>query len=78
MASDCLALDATDVANLLKVSKRHVANLNASGRLPKPIKLGRAVRWLRPELTEWLAAGAPRRDQWEAIKGARRVRGGGV
>ena len=61
--------DAAGLAKLLQVSLRHVNALNASGRLPKPIRLGRSVRWPREELVRWIAAGAPSRDAWEAMKG---------
>jgi len=61
-------LTAADVAGLLSVTVRHVRSLDASGRLPRPIRLGRAVRWSRSELLAWLDAGAPSRDRWEAIR----------
>jgi predicted DNA-binding transcriptional regulator AlpA len=64
------ALDADDVARLLNVSKRHVAALNSSGRLPRPIKLGRRTVWVADELREWLAAGAPERSRWETMRQA--------
>lgn len=65
-----LALSAEEVAKLLGVSERHVWSLNSSGKLPKPIRLGRAVRWSADELRMWLLAGAPRREHWEAIRDA--------
>ena len=64
-----------DLAQLLQVSLRHVAAMNSSGRLPRPIRLGRAVRWLADEFHEWLEAGAPTRDRWEALKAAKRTGG---
>ena len=63
-----LALPAADVAKLLNISLRHLHTLNASGRLPRPIRLGRSVRWLADELHDWLDAGAPARDRWEALR----------
>jgi excisionase family DNA binding protein len=60
-----LAVDAAELAKLLNVSLRHVNAMNASGRLPRPIRLGRSVRWPRAELEAWIAAGAPSRDAWE-------------
>lgn len=66
--SDRLALPADDVAKLLGISSRHLWALNASGRLPRPIRLGRAVRWPLDELRAWLAAGAPERSRWETIR----------
>ena len=63
-----LAVDAAELAKLLNVSLRHVNALNASGRLPRPIRLGRSVRWPRAELVAWIAAGAPSREAWEEIR----------
>ena len=62
---DRLALTATEVAALLGVSRAHVWRLNAAGKLPEPIRLGKAVRWQRAELEKWLEAGAPDRSTWQ-------------
>ncbi|MBX3451458.1 MAG: helix-turn-helix domain-containing protein [Planctomycetaceae bacterium] len=67
-----IAVPAEGVAQLLDVSERHVWALHASGRLPRPVRLGRAVRWSADELRDWLAAGAPSRDAWEQAKEASR------
>jgi len=63
-----LALSAAEVAKLLGVSERHVWALHSSGRLPRPIRLGRAVRWNVAELQAWLDAGAPERFRWETLR----------
>jgi predicted DNA-binding transcriptional regulator AlpA len=63
-----LAIDAADVGKLLSVSERHVWGMNSRGRLPRPIRLGRAVRWRVAELQAWLAAGCPERSRWEAMR----------
>jgi len=67
--NDCLALSSADVAKLLNISTRHLWSLNSSGRLPRPIRLGRATRWRAEEIRDWLAAGAPERSRWEAQRG---------
>lgn len=61
-------LSADEVATLLSISIRHVHKLNVSERLPRPLRLGRAVRWRRDELLAWLAAGAPSRARWETMQ----------
>lgn len=38
-------LTTEEVAGLLKVSPRHVQNLVRNGMLPKPVNLGRSVRF---------------------------------
>ena len=63
-----LALPDAGVAKLLSISKRHVHALNASGRLPRPIRLGRSVRWRADEIRAWLDAGCPPRDKWEEMR----------
>ncbi len=63
-----LALSAASVAKLLGISERHLWALNSSGRLPRPVRLGRAVRWSVSELRDWLAAGSPPRDRWQAMR----------
>ncbi len=40
-----LALPASNVAKLLGIPERHLWSLNSSGRLPRPVRLGRAVCW---------------------------------
>ncbi len=67
-----LAVSTAEAAELLGVSERHLANLNADGRLgPKPVRLGHSVRWPVDELRAWLAAGCPHREQWQAMKADR-------
>lgn len=67
-ALEPMAVDAAGVAKLLNVSERHVWSLHASGRLPLPIRLGRAVRWRVSELEAWLRSGAVSRDAWQAMQ----------
>ena len=57
-----------DLAKRLQCTQRHVQNLNAQGRIPSPIKLGRCVRWSAVEIDNWAAAGCPIRDLWETMK----------
>lgn len=52
-----LAVD--DVAAMLGVSGRHVYRLSDAGRMPRPVKLGGAVRWDRLAIADWIAAGCP-------------------
>ena len=70
-----LAIPASEVAKLLNISERHVWALNSSGRLPRPIRLGRRVLWSRAEIAAWIEAGAPTRDRWEQIKQPAMARG---
>ena len=62
-----LALSVEEVAEVLGISRAHVWRLHSSGRIPKPVRLGRAVRWNRKTLENWLEAGGPPRDRWEIL-----------
>ena len=62
-----LVVDTLGVAHLLGLSERTVRALNASGRLPRPLSLGGRRLWSRRELEEWVDAGTPGRDRWEAL-----------
>jgi excisionase family DNA binding protein len=63
-----LALSATELAYKLGVSLRHIRRMDSSGKLPRPVKLGASVRWPVAEIEQWLAAGAPDRRTWQAMK----------
>ena len=55
-----LTLDATEVAQLLGISKRTVYRLLDAGQIPKPIKLGNATRWRRSDIELFVEAGSIR------------------
>ena len=52
-------LDVRTVADLLDCSARHVYRLADAGRMPRPIKLGKLVRWRRSAVEAWLADDCP-------------------
>ncbi len=62
-----LAISADEMAELLGISRAHVWRLHSQGRIPRPVRLGRAVRWDRATIERWLAVGAPTRERWEAM-----------
>jgi predicted DNA-binding transcriptional regulator AlpA len=60
-----------DLADLLNCSLRTLHRLNASGKLPAPIRIGTRgarPRWRREEIEAWIVAGCPPRTEWEARK----------
>ena len=77
-ASDPAGLiDTAAVAALLAVSRRHVERLDSTGRLPRPIRLGRIVRWRRETILAFLAASERagrmlNREEWDAFARSRR------
>ncbi|GAF69799.1 unnamed protein product [marine sediment metagenome] len=61
-------LSAKTFGQMLALSKRQIFRLNSCGKIPAPIRIGGSVRWIEQEITNWLAAGAPDRKTWEALK----------
>ena len=56
-------LSVESVASMLDVSKRHIYRLSDAGKMPRPIKLGGAVRWDGTAISDWIAAGCPPVDR---------------
>lgn len=67
-----LVVDARRLAKLLCCGLRTVRTLDAGGKLPAPIRIGGRVVWRLDEIRAWLAAGAPDRETWAAIRDARK------
>ena len=67
-----LVVDARRLAKLLGAGLRSVRSWDAAGKLPAPIHIGGKVVWRLDEIRDWLAAGAPRRDEWQARRAAAR------
>jgi prophage regulatory protein len=63
-----LVVDARRLARLLCCGIRTVRTWDAAGKLPSPIRIGGRVVWRVDELRQWLAAGAPHRDEWDIRK----------
>jgi excisionase family DNA binding protein len=59
VAEPARLLDVQQVAEMLGVSGRHVYRLADGGRMPRPLKLGGAVRWDRRQIENWIDSGCP-------------------
>ena len=55
-------LDVNDVAALIRCSARHVFRMSGAGQLPKPVRIGRLVRWRRADLDTWLVGQSGKGD----------------
>ncbi|MHC4397153.1 MAG: helix-turn-helix transcriptional regulator [Planctomycetota bacterium] len=67
----CQLLSAKELAKMLSLSKRQVFRLDSCGKLGvTKLKIGGSVRFRQDEVADWLAAGAPDRKTWEAMKTA--------
>jgi predicted DNA-binding transcriptional regulator AlpA len=63
-----LLLRAPQAAALLNTSERTWRTWNATGKIPRPMHIGRGVYWRPEELKAWIAAGCPDRVTWEVIQ----------
>jgi len=68
----CQLLNAKTLGQMLSLSKRQIFRLNSCGKIPKPIRIGGAVRWSAEEISAWLSASAPDRRTWEVMREAQR------
>ena len=59
-------LTAKNLGTWLNLSKRQIARLNASGKLPAPVRIGGSVRWDASVITLWISMGCPTRRIFEA------------
>lgn len=56
---ESLLIDTKATAKLLNVCDRTVWGMAKDGRMPQPVRIGRAVRWNREELRAWVNSGCP-------------------
>lgn len=64
---DKLLITIEEFGTLLGYKRTTMYNLDTQGRIPSPIRLTkRDRRWVLAEVAEWVAAGCPRREAWEA------------
>lgn len=54
-----LLLRAAEVGALIGASERWIWDKVNAGKLPKPVRMGRFVRWRRSDIEAWIEAGCP-------------------
>ncbi|HBG25956.1 MAG: hypothetical protein A2Y10_19270 [Planctomycetes bacterium GWF2_41_51] len=52
-------IDIASIAQRLKCSTRHVRRLIEARRIPRPIKLGALLRWIKADIDQWFIQGCP-------------------
>ena len=67
-----LLIPDVEAAAMAGIARATWHRLRAAGKVPAPIKLGRACRWNRAEIVSWIEAGCPARVEWEARKAQNR------
>lgn len=65
LEDEALLMNTREVAKLLTVSERTVFAMQTSGEMPKPVRIGRAVRWGRDEIKAWVDEGCPPASEWK-------------
>jgi predicted DNA-binding transcriptional regulator AlpA len=68
VATDKLVLTTSEAAAIFQKSVRTWRSWDAAGKIPKPMRIGRATYWRPEELRAWVAAGCPDRETWEAMR----------
>lgn len=54
-----------EVADLIKATTRHVEKMVAAGKMPRPMYIGKSVRWKKDTVQNWLAQGCPSQQEEE-------------
>ncbi len=61
-------VDARGVGLMLGATVKTVRKMDCRGELPEPLVIGSRRKWRVAELRAWLAAGAPGREKWRAMR----------
>lgn len=69
-------LSKTDLARLLKRSRRTIDRWDRAGKLPVSSVVGRQQLWIFSDVMAWLSSGAPTRKNWERSKSSSHKKGG--
>jgi predicted DNA-binding transcriptional regulator AlpA len=54
-----LLLRAAEFGALIGTSERWIWDKHNAGNLPRPVRIGRLVRWRRSDIEAWIEAGCP-------------------
>jgi predicted DNA-binding transcriptional regulator AlpA len=60
-----LLVTARRAATMCGKSLRTWRTWDSAGLIPQPVRIGRSTLWRFAELKAWVAAGCPRRAEWE-------------
>ena len=60
-----LLISARAAAVMCGRSERTWRTWDSAGLIPQPVRIGRNTLWRHSELQAWIAAGCPRREDWE-------------
>lgn len=60
-------LTAREVAQVLRISERSVWRLCSEKKIPSPLHVGGAARWMKADIERWFELATKKRDQDQAI-----------
>lgn len=63
MDNKSLLIDGTELAKLLRVSKRTLGRMLEDGKLPDPVASFAQPRWSRTVIEQWVNSGCPERKR---------------
>lgn len=61
-----LLITAKQCAATCGKSVRTWRSWDAAGLIPRPVRIGRSTLWRANEIQDWITAGCPCRQEWEA------------
>ena len=65
-AAKPILITAKQASQMCGKSLRTWRTWDSAGFIPQPVRIGRSTLWRLDELRDWVIAGCPRRDEWEA------------
>jgi prophage regulatory protein len=65
-------MSAKTLGQVAVLSTRTIWRLRSAGKLPKPIRIGGAIRWRASDIELWLENGCPDQKTFEQIKGVQK------
>lgn len=60
-------IDVPTLAKKLNVHEITIRKWQVNGKIPAPVRIGRAVKWRLQEIEAWIKASCPPRAKWETF-----------
>ncbi len=61
-------VDAVTLAEKLNVHEVTIRKWQSSGKVPRPVRIGRLVKWRLREIEAWIKADCPPRVKWDVMR----------
>lgn len=63
---NCQLLSAKMLGKMLSLSARTIWRLRSSEKLPRPVKIGGAIRWVQGTIEKWISMGCPNQKEFKS------------